>query len=306
MRAGTATGRAACGQGTMAAAATGIGRAGLRTPATAGGTREEGTPAETGTVTGSGNASETATASGRAAAAGTLTEAATATETGIAIGGEARSDGGSRSGGRPRRSWCAQTAHLVAKQSFFGTCFLSHCAVLCGPSVSGFSYNRARAFQSSSLTLQLALVAEHRAANTAPPRLHLLPIGGSHQRSCPWELFPVQKAIQYARSLEIKPALSMHGPIPQEAEAKRDADLEAQMEAALGGEADDEDRLIEERRRRRQEILAKHQQQQQLSGGLGIFLESLERPTLLFSAEDCAPERCARACLVAWCILHGL
>jgi hypothetical protein len=54
----------------------------------------------------------------------------------------------------------------------------------------------------------------------------------------------------------------------QEAEAKRDADLEAQMEAALGGGADDEDRLIEERRRRRQEILAKHQQQQQLSGEL--------------------------------------
>ncbi|BDA48356.1 probable serine/threonine-protein kinase PRP4 homolog at C-terminar half [Coccomyxa sp. Obi] len=45
-----------------------------------------------------------------------------------------------------------------------------------------------------------------------------------------------------------------------EEEARRDAELEAQMVAALNGEAEDEDeKLINERRRKRQEILAKHQ-----------------------------------------------
>lgn len=37
------------------------------------------------------------------------------------------------------------------------------------------------------------------------------------------------------------------------------------MEAALGGDVNEEDRLIEERRRRRQQILAKHKEQQDFS-----------------------------------------
>lgn len=56
----------------------------------------------------------------------------------------------------------------------------------------------------------------------------------------------------------------------QEEEARKDAELAAQMEAALGGDVDDEDRLIEERRRRRQQILAKHKEQQDFSGELAF------------------------------------
>ena len=52
----------------------------------------------------------------------------------------------------------------------------------------------------------------------------------------------------------------------QEAEAKKEAELAKQMEAALEGDEDEEQRLIEERRKRRQQILAKHQQDRELSG----------------------------------------
>ncbi len=54
----------------------------------------------------------------------------------------------------------------------------------------------------------------------------------------------------------------------QEAEARKEAELAAQMEAALEGDEDEEQRLIEERRKRRQQILAKHQQDRELSGAL--------------------------------------
>ena len=52
----------------------------------------------------------------------------------------------------------------------------------------------------------------------------------------------------------------------QEAEAKKEAELAKQMEAALEGDEDEEQRLIEERRRRRQQILAKHHQDKEFSG----------------------------------------
>lgn len=57
----------------------------------------------------------------------------------------------------------------------------------------------------------------------------------------------------------------------QEAEAKKEAELAAQMEAALEGDEDEEQRLIEERRKRRQQILAKHQQDRELSGSIGLL-----------------------------------
>lgn len=61
-------------------------------------------------------------------------------------------------------------------------------------------------------------------------------------------------------------ALLRHGGGLQEAETRKEAELAAQMEAALEGDEDEEQRLIEERRRRRQQILAKHQQDRELSG----------------------------------------
>ena len=61
----------------------------------------------------------------------------------------------------------------------------------------------------------------------------------------------------------------------QESEARKEAELAAQMEAALEGDEDEEQRLIEERRRRRQQILAKHQQEQELSGDLSPRASSL-------------------------------
>ena len=67
----------------------------------------------------------------------------------------------------------------------------------------------------------------------------------------------------------------LYNSVAQEEEARRDAELEAQMVAALNGEAEDEDeKLIRERRRKRQEILAKHK----FSGTSGpalIYIECL-------------------------------
>ena len=63
----------------------------------------------------------------------------------------------------------------------------------------------------------------------------------------------------------------------QEAEAKKEAELAKQMEAALEGDEDEEQRLIEERRRRRQQILAKHHQDKEFSGTAKLEMDLMHR-----------------------------
>ena len=81
----------------------------------------------------------------------------------------------------------------------------------------------------------------------------------------------------------------------QEAEAKKEAELAKQMEAALEGDEDEEQRLIEERRRRRQQILAKHHQDKELSGEPVILHRS--------SCADCQTSHVGSAC--QWPVSHA-